>query len=104
MKCIRYTWFVWGLVGLFQPRLAEAAFDTGVTVEAVDHYGSCSCDLVNDQANVNGLLGQLVPSGSTFFTAGVNYYDTLVYDTDFWDGNVSGITGSDNLYFDKAVV
>jgi hypothetical protein len=84
------------------PALAIDALNKGVTVEAVDHYGSCNCDLQNNKANVDGLLAQLVPSGSVNFVKGVYYYDTTVYDTDFYDGNAPGFTGNDRLYFDKA--
>jgi hypothetical protein len=67
----------------------------------VDHYGSCNCDLQHNQENVNGLLSQLV-TGNGFFRAGVNFNESSVYDTDFYDGDVSGVTGHDQLWFDKA--
>lgn len=90
------------LVVLSAPYRAQATSwaDNGVTVESVDHYGSCGCDLTNNQTNVNGLLTQLLPAGSSIFTAGKNYHDGAVYDTDFYDGNVSGVTGYDNHNFD----
>lgn len=74
-----------------------------VETEAVDNYSACNGPtLSNSIASTDGFRSQVICSTcSPAFTAGGRWTDSLVWTSDFYDGEKTGLADQDNLYFDK---
>ena len=78
------------------PALANS---DGITTESINDYDG-NGDLANSIANGNGFRSGMMPSGSTFWSAGDNLTDGFVFDSHFVDDDIYG-NGNDYAAFDE---
>jgi hypothetical protein len=103
-----------GLIALGPPVLAAASLVLGlgdarggnkITTESVNAYGVGTCPgppLGNSIANGDGFRNGMLPAG-TIWAAGARYTDSSVYDTDFFDPQItSNASDNDTNNFDRS--
>lgn len=86
---------------LVGPRRADAQWSYNVVVESVNLYGGGGRDLPNSILNGNQFQANLVSYRPLLFSAGANYQNNAVYDTDFMDPETGASYDYDTYNFDK---